>query len=99
MRLLVGQNRSAIVDQIVTISGTTWPQRILNFGRTLAAGTSVDIYVQDWTGTLPPTGATLLTLFADSFVDADNWSWAPINAASTNPVKVGSRAIAVTANP
>jgi hypothetical protein len=44
-------------------------------------------------------GATLRTLYADAFVDAANWSWAPNDPSSTNPVKVGSRALAVTAAP
>ena len=51
------------------------------------------------TTTVPPTGSTIRTLYADAFVDANNWSWAPNNPASTNPVKVGTRALAVTTSP
>ncbi len=51
------------------------------------------------TTTLPPAGSTVRTLYADAFVDANNWSWAPNNPASANPVKVGTRALAVTTTP
>ncbi len=51
------------------------------------------------TTTIPPAGSTVRTLYADAFVDANNWSWAQNNPASTNPVKVGSRALAVTTSP
>ena len=51
------------------------------------------------TTTIPPAGSTVRTLYADAFVDANNWSWAPNNPVSTNPVKVGSRALAVTTSP
>ncbi len=51
------------------------------------------------TTTIPPAGSTIRTLYADAFVDANNWSWAPNNPVSTNPVKVGSRALAVTTSP
>ena len=42
---------------------------------------------------------TLRTLYSDAFVDANDWSWAPHNPTSSNPVKVGAFALAVTTSP
>ncbi len=181
VRIIMSQNSVLVAEQVLTGLGIGWQQVRLNASRTLAAGSSLDVIVQDWTGLdqapvliddvslvtgitppttttttlpgttttttrpvgtttttttlvppttttttlVPPTtttttttttssttttsttttttiassGTTLRTLYADAFVDADNWSWAPNNPASTNPVKVGTRALAVTASP
>ncbi len=170
IRIILSQNSALIAEQVLTGLGAGWQLVHLTASRTLAAGTPLDVIVQDWSGadqapvllddvslttgvaptttttttptattttttlvpttttttstttttlapttttttsttttsttttstTIPASGTTLRTLYADSFVDADNWSWAPNNPASTNPVKAGARALAVTASP
>ncbi len=164
VRIILSQNSALLGESVVTGLGAGWQQVSITTSRPVAAGTSLDLILQDWSGrdqapvlvddislrttatpptttttaaptttttvpattttrpvvttttiapitttstttstttttTIPPAGSTVRTLYADAFVDANNWSWATNNPASTNPVKVGSRALAVATSP
>jgi hypothetical protein len=57
-----------------------------------------DIVITGSQPTIPPPSLNGMALYIDSFTSGwQNWSWATVNAANTNPVHTGSSSIAVTA--
>ncbi|ACB76398.1 alpha-L-arabinofuranosidase [Opitutus terrae] len=59
-----------------------------------------DIVLKGSVPTVPPPPLVGMALYEDAFVNGwQNWSWANVNAAATNPVNSGASSIAVTSDP